>query len=147
MRAAPADATACMTAFAAPPAPRIRTVRSDASIWLVTAAPSVDDPSTRPSATTSVFTDPAAAATSSSSSQWSVTCSLCGIVTFAPAKPVATRPRTASPSRSGGVRSGTYVQSSPSASNAAFCIGGESECAVGQPSRPINVVVPLIEVT
>jgi len=58
-----------MTALAEPPAPRIRTCRPVASIWLVTAAPSVDDPSTRPSSTTRVFTDPAADATSSSSSQ------------------------------------------------------------------------------
>ena len=35
----------------------------------------------------------------------------------------------------------------PSAANPAFCIGGESECEVGQPSRPTSVVVPRISVT
>ena len=61
----------------------------------------------RPSAKTSVLTEPAAAATGSSSSQYASTSCLCGIVTFAPAKPAARSPRTASPRSSGGVGSGT----------------------------------------
>ena len=59
------------------------------------------------SAKTSVLTEPAAAAISSSSSQSASTACLCGIVTFAPAKPAARSPRTASPRSSGGVGSGT----------------------------------------
>ena len=35
----------------------------------------------------------------------------------------------------------------PSAANAAFCIGGDSECDVGQPSRPTSVVVPRISIS
>ena len=46
--------------------------------------------------------------------------------------------RTASASRSGGVGSGTYAQSSPSAANAAFCIRGDSECSTGQPMMPTS---------
>ena len=62
------------------------------------AAASVLEPSTRPSRNTSVFTDSTPASTSSQSA---TTASLCGVVTFAPAKPSATRPRTASSSRVG----------------------------------------------
>src|SRR5262245_16273992 len=61
------------------------------------------------------------------------TACLCGAVTFAPAKPSASRPRTASCKRSGSTSSATYVQSRPRAANAAFCMRGESECETGWP--------------
>ena len=63
----------------------------------------------------------------SASSQSAATASLCGIVTFAPAKPSATSPATACSSPSGATSSGTYAQSSARAAKAAFCIRGESE--------------------
>src|SRR5947209_8143711 len=94
----------------------------------------------RPSAITSVLTDSARAATSSSSSQSSSTATLCGVVTFAPVKPPAASPRTASASRSGCTSSATYAQSSARAAKAAFCIRGESECATGWPSSATSLV-------
>ena len=62
------------------------------------------------------------------------------MVTFAPAKPAAASPRTASSSRSGGTSTATYAQSSPAAANAAFCISGDSECATGCPSSATSRV-------
>ena len=85
-----------------------------------------------------MFTDGA------SVSQKALTVNLCGVVTFAPANPSASSPRTASSSRSGAVGSATYAQSRPSASNAALCIRGESECSTGQPMIPTSRVVPEI---
>src|SRR3979409_1262408 len=59
---------------------------------------------------------------------------------FAPTKPSAASPCTASSSRSGGTSNATYAQSSPRAANAAFCIDGESECATGWPSSATSLV-------
>ena len=127
--------------------PRTSTRRPSASICDVTASPSVDEPSTRPSRITSVLTEPARPATSSSSSQSGITDSLCGIVTFAPANPVATSPRTASASSLGRRRQRDVGPVEPERGEPAFCIRGESECDVGQPSRPTRVVVPRISIT
>src|SRR5262249_3553657 len=98
----------------------------------------------RPSRTTSVFTEPARSADSSSSWQNGITPALCGVVTLAPAKPSAARPATASPSAAWSTGSGTYAQSSPRAAKAAFCIRGDSDPDTGSPSSPTSVVVPSI---
>ena len=80
----------------------------------------------------------------STSSQNATTARLCGVVTFAPAKPSATSPRTPSSSRSGPTPSGTYAKSSASAAKAAFCIRGESEPTLGSRRSPTSRVVPPI---
>ena len=67
-----------------------------------------------PSRTRSVFTEPAACASGASSAHIGITASLCGIVTFTPAKPAASIPATKSASRSGGTSTATYSQSIPS---------------------------------
>src|SRR5207302_10049839 len=109
--------SASRNAAAAPPSPTItgRSASSPARI-----AASVEKPCSRPSRRTSVFTDGRPAPTSSA------TAVLCGAVTFAPEKPSAANPVTASASRSGGTSSATYAQSSPRAAKAAFCIRGDS---------------------
>ena len=62
---------------------------------------------------------------------------LCGIVTFAPAKPSAPSPRAAS-SRSV-LRLERHVRPVEArAANAAFCIRGDSECATGLPIKPTS---------
>ena len=93
-------------------------------------------PSTRPSRTTSVFTERASVDAERGDR------ALVRDRDVDADEPSAARPRTASASRSGGVGSGTYAQSSPSAANAAFCMRGESECSTGQPTIPTSVVVP-----
>src|SRR5436190_664899 len=92
-------ASAGWSAFAAPPAPirHTRVASTPATISL-----SVLNPSRRPSRNTSVFT-----ASPSASSQNATTASLWGTVTFAPTKPSARSPATASPSPSGATSSGT----------------------------------------
>ena len=124
--------------MAAPPSPTItgRAVVSPAST-----AASVVQPSIRSPRTTRVLTEGA------SVSQSAATATLYGAVTFAPMNPSAGRPRTASARRAGGVGNGTYVQSRPSAANAALCIRGERECSTGQPMMPTSRVFPLISLT
>ena len=69
--------------------------------------PSVLRPRIRPSSNTSVFTAPACRASGSTASQSAKAASLCGMVTFSPAKPAAARPRTAVANRAGGAGNGT----------------------------------------
>ena len=84
---APRDSSSAIHAVAAPPAPTTAALAGRRS---PRAAVSVLEPSTRPSRITSVFTD---STSPSTSSQSATTACLCGVVTFAPAKPSATRPR------------------------------------------------------
>src|SRR5690349_2292378 len=81
----------------------------------------------RPSRKTRVLT-----ASPSASSHAATTARLCGIVTFAPTKPSVCSARTAATGFS--TSNAPYVQSSPRAANAAFCMRGDSECATGRPS-------------
>ncbi len=104
-----------MKAVAAPPSPST-TGRS--KLLPSSTAASVELAWILPSRTTSVFTD------GSSAPQIRAASSLYGAVTFAPAKPRASNPRTASSSSCGSTGSGTYAQSSPRAAKAAFCIRG-----------------------
>src|SRR5262249_10970753 len=94
-----APGRAAANARAAPPPPTI-TGRSNERPS--STAASVLVPITRPSSKTSVFTDSASA-----SSQRAAAASLCGAVTFAPAKPAAASPRSASCRRSGRTSSAT----------------------------------------
>ncbi len=126
---------AAVKAVAAPPSPST-TGRS--TLRPSSTAASVELAWSRPSRTTSVFTDGSSAPTSRATS------SLYGAVTFAPANPNATRPRSASSSSSGSTCSGTYAQSRPRAANAAFCMRGESDAATGFPISPTRRVSPVI---
>src|SRR5581483_6690801 len=112
------------SACAAPPAPITHARRAAMPARI---SRSVLKPSTRPSRKTSVLT-----ASPSASSHAATTARLYGIVTFAPAKPSARRARTAS--RGSATSHATYVQASPHAANAAFCIRGDSDSATGRPS-------------
>ena len=86
--------SASLNAAAAPPSPRIAG-RSHSSPSRIAA--SVE----KPSVPTSVFTD------GSSEPISFATAALCGVVTFAPAKPSAASPRTASTRCSGGTSTAT----------------------------------------
>src|SRR5262249_34768278 len=140
----PRCSSAATHAAAAPPAPTTAALSASTSS---SASASVLAPTIRPSRITSVFTEPARSADSSSSWQYGITLALCGVVTLAPAKPRAARPATASVTAAWWTRSGTYTQSSPRAANAAFCIRGDSDPDTGSPISPTSVVVPSIAFT
>src|SRR5205085_1884544 len=107
--------------------------------------PSVVSPRSRPSPPTStVFTEPALAAASDSSSQIRAAAPLWGMVTLTPANPSAATPRSAGSSRSGATGIATYAQSMPSSANAALCITGDREWSTGQPITPERRVAPPI---
>ncbi len=99
----------------------------------------MDEPSSLPSRTTIVFTDPARVAKSSTSSRNGMTAALYGTVTFAPANPLSTSEATVSSSSSSSTGMSTYFQSRPNAWNAALCMRGESECATGLPRSPTRL--------
>ena len=100
---------------AAPPGSEHEGAAAAASICAVTASPSVDAPVTRSSSKTSVFTDPAARAMSSSSSHRGITACLWGIVTFAPGE--AHRPQAHAPHRRA-ARSASAAARTPSRARA-----------------------------
>ena len=95
----------------------------------------------RPSAKTRVLT-----LSPSASSQSSAAACLCGIVTFAPAKPAAASPRTAVAQLLGRDVERDVRPVEPAAAKAAFCICGESECATGCPSSATTRVDAVITV-
>ena len=85
-----------------------------------------------------VFAAPTARAVSVAVSASASAASLCGIVTFAPAKPACGRARTVSANslRRDGEQLVAPRPASPRWASAALCIAGERLCATGQPRTP-----------
>ena len=94
---------------------------------------------------TSVLTARRRTASSESSCTRSAVSVLCGIVTFAPAKPRAGRPSSASGSLPGSTGRGTYTQSRSRAMNAVLWISGERLSSTGQPMMPTVRAEPELE--
>ena len=69
--------------------------------------------------------------------------SLCGTVTFTPARSRLRIARAASRRFVGRTGNGTYTYGNPKARNAALCIAGERLCATGSPKMPITRVAPV----